>query len=101
MNCNERQNEEGLNLISQNKLSPAQFEDYLRNKVMRECSLKTYDPAFSYDKQPFYRIKESLICKDAQGQPIVIYPGTLIEEPKGPNELLWIKIIGMEPMCFV
>lgn len=77
---------EGLNLISQNKLSPAQFEDYLRNKVMRECSLKTYDPAFSYDKQPFYRIKESLICKDAQGQPIVIYPGTLIEEPKGPNE---------------
>lgn len=77
---------EGLNLISQNKLSPAQFEDYLRNKVMRECSLKTYDPAVSYDNQPFYRINESLICKDAEGKPILIYPGTLIEEPKGPHE---------------
>ena len=77
---------EGLNLISQNKLSPAQFEDYLRNKVMRECSLKTYDPAVSYDQQSFYKIQESLICKDAEGKPILIYPGTLIEEPKSGNE---------------
>jgi len=78
---------EGLSLISQNRLSPAQFEEFLSNKVMRDCSLKSYDPAYSYSQQPFYVLQESLLCKDADGKPILIYPGTIIDEPKSGNEV--------------
>lgn len=41
--------------------------------------LKSYDPAISFDKQPFYRINPEHIVKGIDGKPIEeLYPGTVV-----------------------
>ena len=78
--------QEAKSLMSQNKLSPEQFEKFLNSKMYRDIVRKSYDPAVPYDRQPYYRIKESLIVKDQEGNPILLYPNTIIDEPKNGNE---------------
>ncbi len=78
---------EALSLISQNKLTPQQFEEYFNGSIARNIVRKSYDPAVSYQDQPFYRIQESLIARDANGNPDLAYPGTITEESKlGANQ---------------
>jgi signal peptidase I len=79
-------NDEAISLVSQNKLSPKQFDQFLQNKLNQSLSKKTYDPSKSYADQSFYQIKESLIFKDANGYPLIEAPGTIISESKVGNE---------------
>lgn len=79
-------NEEAISLLSQNQLSPAQFEQFMQSKLNQSIVKKTYDPSKPYDKQPFYRIEESHIYKDANGYPIIETPGSIITEPRDGNE---------------
>lgn len=79
---------EALSLISQNKLTPEQFEDYFNDNLSRNIVRKSYDPAFSYQDQPFYRINEKFVAKDAtHGTPDVVYPGAIIVESKFGQEV--------------
>jgi signal peptidase I len=77
--------DEAVALISQGKMSRAQFEEYINNKVGREIHNKTYDPSMPFNQQPFYRIDESLVFK-TDGKPHITQPNTLINEPKAGNE---------------
>ena len=77
--------DEAISLMSQNKLSPTQFEAFLNKKFVQDILRKSYDPEKSYEDQPFYRMKESLVYKP-NGQPIIIYPGSIIEDSKNGNE---------------
>lgn len=79
-------NEEAISLLSQNQLSPAQFEQFMQSKLNQSIVKKTYDPSKPYNKQPFYRIEESHIYKDANGYPIIETPGSIITEPPHGNE---------------
>jgi signal peptidase I len=78
--------DEAISLMSQNQLTPQQFEQFQYRKIFRDLVRKSFDPSVPYDKQPFYRIKESLVAKDADGKPAIIYPGTVLEESKIGNE---------------
>lgn len=80
--------EKAISLISQNKLSPAEFENYFQKRMYDDLNNRSYDSAVSFEKQPFYRIDPALIYKDAQGEPKITYPGTLINKPKGENQIL-------------
>lgn len=77
---------EGIKRLSQNQLTPEQFERFLQETMYQAFARKTFDPAVPYDKQVFYRINENYIIKDAEGKPTIIYPGSLLEEPKIGNE---------------
>lgn len=79
-------NEEAISLLSQNQLSPAQFEQFMQSKLNQSIVKKTYDPSKPYNKQPYYRIEESHIYKDANGYPIIETPGSIITEPQHGNE---------------
>lgn len=79
-------NEEAISLLSQNQLTPAQFEQFMQSKLNQSIVKKTYDPSKPYDKQPFYRIEESHIYKDPNGYPIIETPGSIITEPREGNE---------------
>ena len=79
--------DEAISLMSQNQLSPSQFDQFTRKKIAQDYSRKSFDPALAFDKQPFYRITESLLSKDAEGKPDLVYPGTVIDSSK----------IGIEP----
>lgn len=71
--------DEAISLMSQNKLSPSQFEQFLNRKFIQDIFRKSYDPNVSYEDQPFYRMKESHIYKP-NGQPILVYPGSILDE---------------------
>lgn len=77
--------DEAISLMSQNKLSPTQFEQFLNRKFVQDILRKSYDPTKSYEEQPFYRMKESLIYKQ-HGQPITIQPGSIIEDSRVGNQ---------------
>ena len=79
--------DEAISLMSQNQLSPSQFDQFTRKKIAQDYSRKSFDPALPYNKQPFYRINEALLSKDAQGKPDLVYPATVIDSSK----------IGTEP----
>ena len=74
--------QEAISLISQNQLSPDQFEHYIRRSIYKDQVLKSYDSSLPYDQQPFYRINETNIIKKADGEPLMIYPGTILDESK-------------------
>jgi len=74
--------EKAISLISQNQLSPADFENYFNRRMHDDLNNRSYDPAVPFEKQLFYRIDPALIYKDQNGEPRITYPGTLIE-PKG------------------
>ena len=78
---------QGIKLLSQNQLSSTEFEEFMKRKINDEYSRKSYDPSVPFEKQPFYRIKESLVVKDENGNPLLLYPGTVLDESK----------IGAEP----
>lgn len=67
--------QETFSLMSQNQLDRSQLEDFFNNRVHQNILLKSYDPNASYENQPFYRIKESLIYRDENGNPILEMPG--------------------------
>ncbi len=77
--------DEAISLMSQNKLSPTQFEAFLNKKFVQDILRKSYDPTKPYEDQPFYRMKDSLIYKP-NGKPIIVYPGSIIEDSKVGNE---------------
>lgn len=77
--------DEAISLMSQSKLSPAQFEQYINRKFAQGIVYKSYDPSKPYGEQPFYRMKESLVYKP-NGQPLLLQPGTIIDDPKAGNE---------------
>jgi signal peptidase I len=77
--------DEAISLMSQNKLSPTKFESFLNKKLKQDILSKSYDPNKSYEDQPFYRMKESLIYK-VDGHPMLIHPGSIIERPQAGNE---------------
>lgn len=77
--------DEAISLMSQNKLSPTQFEQFLNRKFVQDILRKSYDPDKSYENQPFYRMKESLIYKP-NGEPILVYPDTIIEDSKSGTQ---------------
>ncbi len=79
-------NEEAISLLSQNQLTPAQFEQFMQSRLNQSIVKKTYDPAKPYNNQPFYRIEESNIYKDQNGYPLIEQPGSIITEPHGSNE---------------
>lgn len=45
---------------------------------------RSYDPDKPFDKQPFYRLDEKRVIKDAEGKPVLTGPGTPL--PKGYSE---------------
>ncbi len=77
---------EAISLMSQNKLSPQQFEDFINGRLDENHVRKSFDPAAPYDQQPFYRINPSLIITGTDGKPNLIYPGSIIQESKIGNE---------------
>lgn len=79
-------NDEAVSLMSQNQMSPDQFEQFIQREWYRHTARRSYDPSVPYNEQPFYRIKESWIIKDAQGKPMLIYPGSIISDSKVGNE---------------
>jgi len=56
----------------------------------RYCSMRSYDPAVPYNKQPFYSMSEKAICKGfgqlGKNEPILIYPNDAI--PAQPSKLI-------------
>lgn len=79
-------NEEAISLLSQNQLTPAQFEQFMQSKLNQSIVKKTYDPSKPYNQQPFYRIEESHIYRDQNGYPLTEQPGSIITEPRAGNE---------------
>lgn len=79
-------NEEAISLLSQNQLTPAQFEQFMQSRLNQSIVKKTYDPSKPYNNQPFYRIEELNIYKDQNGNPLIDQPGTIITEPHDGNE---------------
>ncbi len=79
-------NEEAVSLLSQNQLTPDQFERFMQSRLNQSVVKKTYDPSKPYDQQQFYRIDESRIYKDSNGYPIIETPGSIIMEPRHGNE---------------
>ncbi len=56
----------------------------------RGLILKSYDPNFSYEDQPFYRLNKSEVDLGAKvaaliGRPAIVYPQTIFTDGKGAN----------------
>lgn len=51
-----------------------------KNATQDAIALRSFDPALSLNKQPYYRIEESGLYRDQQGNPYILMPETLIKE---------------------
>lgn len=55
------------------------IERAIGQKLAQHATYITYDPAFSYENQPFYRINPDRILKDDSGKPELLLPGTPLQ----------------------
>lgn len=65
-----------LKAIMHRQIPMNMLEELIQEEMSRYVRAKSYDPAASLDKQPFYRIKQDRIFTDEQGNPMLIYPQT-------------------------
>jgi signal peptidase I len=70
-------NEEAFALMAQNQLSRTELDQFFNNRLGSNLVSKSYDPNASFEAQPFYRIKESLIYR---------HDDVLLREPGQPIE---------------
>ncbi|MCX5922616.1 MAG: signal peptidase I [Candidatus Dependentiae bacterium] len=57
----------------------------LKGRVKEQfATQKSFDPAVSWDKQPFYRIQEDRIALNGEGEPVIRYPYTVLMPDQRP-----------------
>jgi signal peptidase I len=76
----------------QQKFGSSQVSDmqiqYFVDRELSSCYRpKSYDPSVSFDDQPFYRINDRRVLKDAQGQIVMLKPQTLLRPVKRDHVL--------------
>ena len=52
------------------------FQEVMDRRINRSIRRKSFDPAYSPENQPFYRIKSDRIFRNEQGEIIMLKPGT-------------------------
>jgi signal peptidase I len=55
--------DEGIDIFAK----PDRVEAYINHQVARFSDWRSYDPAYAFDKQPFYKMDETLIDRDQAG----------------------------------
>jgi signal peptidase I len=58
------------------RVDQAVIERYMWQRLSQQTTVRSYDSSVSYAKQPFYRIEENRVCRDEQGNPELLIPGT-------------------------
>lgn len=71
---------EALELISQRRLDPGDFAQFVAHRMHNYIDWRSYDPSMPYDKQPFHKMYADRILKDREGQP-------LLKLPDSPNRV--------------
>lgn len=59
--------------FSINKTAASEF---MMRKIGQYTTWRTYDPTFSFEDQPFYKIHEGRLVRDKENNPELIYPQT-------------------------
>ncbi len=54
------------------------IEKVINQKLSRQTTWRSYDPQLSYEMQQFYRINEQRVITNEEGNPTLLWPGTLI-----------------------
>lgn len=68
------------------RTKPCSF--FVRGDVIK----KSYDPAVSYEDQPFYRLESRCVMKDITGKPVLLEPQAGVPSPRGAT------VFGVAPV---
>ena len=67
-------------LLRGRAVDPVILDTYRMQKLAYHIKTVSYDTAFSYEKQPFYCVKPDRVVTDAEGNPLLIYPATIVPQ---------------------
>jgi len=67
-------------LLRGRAVDPIILDTYRVQKLAYHIKTVSYDAAFSYSSQPFYRVKSDRIVTDMDGNPLLIYPDTVVPQ---------------------
>lgn len=83
--------QEAVALLMQKRLDPSLVSRFMEHRVGMDW--RSYDPAYSYQDQPFYRINAAKVALDASGLPQLKEPGTPLTDHRikggGSGENHW------------
>lgn len=69
-------------------IDPARAQKIVQYELGRhELPPRSYDPSFSFEDQPFYRINPELVKKNAEGMPELLWPATPIYSQHGKERI--------------
>lgn len=66
------------NVIRAGNYTPEMLDRVLAQKYGRYTTWRSYDPAFSFENQPFYRINPAAVIRSETGEAQLLQPGTQI-----------------------
>ena len=64
------------NLVYGRTIDPSVINKLVQKRLAVYTIQKSYDPDYSFEQQPFYRMKEIRVIRDAQNNPELLKPGT-------------------------
>ncbi len=68
--------QEMKDLVYGRAVDPSVINKLVQKRLAEHTTVKSYDPDYSFEQQPFYRMKEIRVIRDAQGNPELLKPGT-------------------------
>ncbi len=81
--------QQAAQLRLEQQIGREQLNAYIDQMILGSTMWRSYDAAYSFEDQPFYRMNPADVIRDAQGNPILKVPGTSIGssqvKPTGQN----------------